>query len=137
MAARENATSQESVHELQDLIKKIAMTEKVEESHEFANQIQHEVHARLAKAAVAQRDRGVKKAPFVVLIGANMPSVLAEISFLTNPRDERALKRPEHRQKIAQALYEGILRYVNTLGGAKVAQQADAQRSSPPVVSNF
>ncbi len=137
VAARENATSQESVHELQDLIKKIAMTEKVEESHEFANQIQHEVHARLAKAAVAQRDRGVKKAPFVVLIGANMPSVLAEISFLTNPRDERALKRPEHRQKIAQALYEGILRYVNTLGGAKVAQQADAQRSSPPVVSNF
>jgi N-acetylmuramoyl-L-alanine amidase len=66
-------------------------------------------------------NRGVKKAPFIVLIGANMPSVLAEISFVSNPRDERRLKTPEHRQKIAESLYRGISRYVNGLSGLKVA----------------
>jgi N-acetylmuramoyl-L-alanine amidase len=124
VAARENATSEESVHELQDLIKKIVMTEKLEESHEFAMQVQREVHGRLSKTRGHQRDRGVKKAPFVVLIGANMPSVLAEISFLTNPRDERLLKRSDHRQKIALGLYQGLNRYMNNLGGLKVAQKA-------------
>jgi N-acetylmuramoyl-L-alanine amidase len=126
VAARENATSQQSVHELRDLIKKIALTEKVEESRDFATDVQREVHARLVKASGKQKDRGVKKAPFVVLIGANMPSVLAEISFLTNPKDERLLKQPDYLQKIAQALYEGVIHYVNNLGGVRVAQ---AERS--------
>jgi len=121
VAARENATSQQSVHELRDLIKKIALTEKVEESRDFASEVQHEVHSRLVKASGKQKDRGVKKAPFVVLIGANMPSILAEISFLTNPKDERLLKEPEYLQKIAQALDEGIIHYVNNLGGVRVA----------------
>ena len=66
-------------------------------------------------------DRGVKKAPFVVLIGANMPSVLSEISFLSNPQEEKLLKTPEHRQKIAEALYSGIVNYVETLSVVKVA----------------
>jgi N-acetylmuramoyl-L-alanine amidase len=130
VAARENATTQESVHELQDLIKKIALTEKIEESQDFATQIQREIYSRLRRFSGEQKNRGVKKAPFVVLIGANMPSVLAEISFLTNPQDERLLKRPEHRARIADALYLGIARYVSNLGGVKVAEQA--QRSSPP-----
>ncbi len=130
VAARENATSQEGVHQLQDLIKKIALTEKIQESHEFAKQVQREVCARLVIAGGGQENRGVKKAPFVVLIGANMPSILAEISFLTNPRDERLLKRADYRQKIAVALYRGIARYVNNLGGERVAQQVSAQQSS-------
>ena len=92
------------------------MTEKIEESHDFARQVQREVYTRVTKVSGAQRDRGIKKAPFVVLIGANMPSVLAEISFLTNPRDERLLKRSDYREKIAYALYEGILGYVKNLG---------------------
>ena len=66
----------------------------------------------------------MKKAPFVVLIGANMPSVLAEISFLTNPRDEKSLRRSDYRQKIAEALCQGILDYVNNLSGVKVVQRA-------------
>lgn len=129
VAARENATSQESVHQLRDLIKQIALTEKIEESREFATQVEHEMHDRLAKAGAKQKDRGVKKAPFVVLIGANMPSVLAEISFLSNPKDERLLKQPDYRQKIAQALYQGILRYVNNLGGVRVAEQPHSAKS--------
>ena len=120
VAARENAVSENSIHELQDLVKKIALREKIEESREFAGEVQRAIHAGLAKGATMP-NRGVKKAPFIVLIGANMPSVLAEISFVSNPRDERRLKTPEHRQKIAESLYRGISRYVNGLSGLKVA----------------
>ena len=123
VAARENATSQESVHQLQDLIKKIALTEKIEESQDFATQVQREVYLRLKKITGAQKDRGIKKAPFVVLIGANMPSVLAEISFLTNPRDEKLLKKSDHRAQIADALCNGVAHYVGSLGGVKVARE--------------
>ena len=130
VAARENATSQESVHELQDLIKKIAMTEKIAESEEFARKLQKEVYRRTTQLSGNQRDRGVKKAPFVVLIGANMPSVLAEISFLTNPRDEKSLRRSDYRQKIAEALYQGILDYVNNLSGVKVVQRAASDKTA-------
>ena len=130
VAARENATSQEAVHQLQDLIKKIAMTEKIEESQDFARQVQREVYSRVTKVSGAQRDRGTKKAPFVVLIGANMPSVLAEISFLTNPRDERLMKRSDYREKVAYALYEGILDYVKNLGEVKTAQRLASDQSS-------
>ena len=132
VAARENATTQESVHELQNLVKKIALNEKIEESQDFAGQIQREVFKQLRKATGKQKDRGVKKAPFVVLIGANMPSVLAEISFLTNPQDERLLKKSGHRQQIAEALHRGISQYVNSLGGVKVAQQTGTTATAAP-----
>ena len=130
VAARENASSQEAVHQLQDLIKKIAMTEKIEESQDFASQVQRQVYTQVTKASGAQRDRGIKKAPFVVLIGANMPSVLAEISFLTNPKDEKLLRRPDYREKIAEALYEGILDYLKTLGEVKSVQRVAADQTS-------
>jgi len=137
VAARENATSQEAVHQLQDLIKKIAMTEKIEESQDFARQVQREVYTRVTKVSGAQRDRGTKKAPFVVLIGANMPSVLAEISFLTNPHDERLLKRPDYREKIAYALYEGILDYVKNLGGVRTVQRVASDQTSAAARPDF
>lgn len=137
VAARENATSQEGVHELQDMIKKIALTEKIEESQEFAQVVQREVYMRVTKAGGAQRDRGTKKAPFVVLIGANMPSVLAEISFLSNPRDEHSLRRSDYRQKIAYALYEGIVDYVKNLGQMSTAQRLASDETSHASRADF
>ncbi len=134
LAGRENATSQESVHQLQDLIKKIALTEKIEESQDFATQVQREVHTQLKKLTGEQKNRGVKKAPFVVLIGANMPSILAEISFLTNPKDEKLLKKSDHRNHIAEALHRGISRYADNLGGVKVTEQA---ANSPGTKTNL
>ncbi len=124
VAARENAVSEKSVHELGDLVKKIALKEKVEESREFAADVQHSLYQGLAGRDTAMRDRGVKKAPFIVLIGANMPSILAEIAFVSNPSDERKLQTPEYRQKIAEALYKGVARYINGLSGIKVASKA-------------
>jgi N-acetylmuramoyl-L-alanine amidase len=125
VAARENAASDKSIHELQDLVKKIALKEKIEESREFASDVQQSLHSGLAAKSPGIRDRGVKKAPFVVLIGANMPSILAEISFISNPGDEKRLKGPEYRQRIAESLYRGISRYVNGLGGVKVATRLE------------
>jgi N-acetylmuramoyl-L-alanine amidase len=123
VAARENAVSESSVHELGDLVKKIALKEKVEESREFATDVEHSLYQGLAGKDKNLRDRGVKKAPFIVLIGANMPSILAEISFVSNPGDERKLETPEYRQKIAESLYKGIARYINGLSGVKVASK--------------
>jgi N-acetylmuramoyl-L-alanine amidase len=125
VAARENAASDKSIHELQDLVKKIALKEKIEESREFASDVQQSLHSGLAAKNPGVRDRGVKKAPFVVLIGANMPSILAEISFISNPGDEKRLRGPEYRQRIAESLYRGISRYVNGLGGVKVATRLE------------
>jgi len=125
VAARENAASDKSIHELQDLVKKIALKEKIEESREFASDVQQSLHSGLAVKTSGMRDRGVKKAPFVVLIGANMPSILAEISFLSNPGDEKRLKTPDYRQRIAESLFRGISRYVNGLGGVRVASRIE------------
>ncbi len=121
VAARENAVSETSIHELQDLVKKIALKEKIEESREFATDVEQCLHTGLATKNPGIRDRGVKKAPFIVLIGANMPSILAEISFVSNPTDEKKLQTPEYRQKIAESLYRGITKYVNGLSGIKMA----------------
>jgi N-acetylmuramoyl-L-alanine amidase len=125
VAARENAVSEKTIYELQDLVKKIALKEKIEESREFAGDVQESLHSGLAVKSPAIRNRGVKKAPFIVLIGANMPSILAEISFVSNPTDEHRLATGEYRQRIAESLYRGISKYVNGLSGVKVASKMD------------
>ena len=121
VAARENAVSETSVHDLQDLVKKIALKEKIEESREFAVTVQKSLYTGESSKNSGIKDRGVKKAPFIVLIGANMPSILAEISFVSNPTDERKLRTPEYRQRIAESLYRGVTRYAQGLSGVKVA----------------
>ena len=97
-AARENAVSDQSIHQLSDLVKKIALKDKIEESREFASDVEASLYGGLQKGNAGLKDRGVKKAPFVVLIGANMPSILAEISFVTNAKDARQLQEPEYRR---------------------------------------
>jgi N-acetylmuramoyl-L-alanine amidase len=122
VAARENAVSNESIHELSDLVKKITLKDKIDESREFAADVQKSLYGDLEDGNPGLRDRGVKKAPFVVLIGANMPSILAEISFLTNSDDARELRQPAYRQRIAESLYRGVSRYISGLSGVRLAQ---------------
>ncbi len=122
IAARENAGSSRTVHDLKDLVQKIALHEKIEESRQFAARIQASLHAASLKANPRSRDRGVRKAPFVVLIGASMPSVLAEIGFVTNPKDEALFRKTDYRQKVAEGLYQGLSRYAGTLSQFQVAQ---------------
>jgi len=115
VASRENATANESIHDLDDIVKKIARSEKIDESREFASDIQDSLSKRIQKQYKPVKDRGVRKAPFVVLIGADMPSILTEISFLSNPADEQLLKKPEHRQRVAEGLYQGVADYLQSL----------------------
>ncbi|HSA91864.1 MAG TPA: N-acetylmuramoyl-L-alanine amidase [Terriglobales bacterium] len=124
VAARENAVSEASIHELQDLVKKITLTEKIEESREFAAAVQQSL-ALQAKKNAGMRSRGVKKAPFVVLIGANMPSILAEVSFLSNPTDEKNLNKSQYRQRLAEALLHGVSTYAEGLSGVKLASKSN------------
>jgi N-acetylmuramoyl-L-alanine amidase len=122
VAARENAVSGESIHELSDLVKKITLKDKIDESREFAADVQKSLYTDLEEGNPGLRDRGIKKAPFVVLIGANMPSILAEISFLTNSDDARQLQQPAYRQRIAESLYRGVSSYISGLSGVRLAQ---------------
>jgi N-acetylmuramoyl-L-alanine amidase len=115
VAARENASSDQGIHDLEDLVKKIARNEKIDESKEFAEDIQDSLAKRMQKTSKTVKDRGVRKAPFVVLIGADMPSILTEISFLSNPADEKLLKQPEYRQRVAEGLYQGVASYLQNL----------------------
>ena len=124
VASRENAPANKSIFELGELVKKIALKDKLDESREFAMRVQSSLAGAWVTANDTSHNRGVKKAPFVVLIGASMPSVLAEIGFVTNPHDEVLLKKTEFRQKIAEALYQGVAKYAATLSKMDVAQRA-------------
>ncbi len=130
VAARENAVSDQSIHQLSDLVKKITLQDKIAESREFAGDVESSLYSGLEAGNAGLKDRGVKKAPFVVLIGANMPSILAEISFLTNPDDAHELRDPEYKQRIAEALYRGVAKYVGSLSGVRLAQ-AGASPAAP------
>ena len=127
VAARENATSGQTMGSLPDLVKAIALNNKLDESRDFATMIQHAMYTDLREKNADVKDLGVKQAPFAVLIGASMPSVLAEVSFLTNPRDARYLKRGSYQQQIAEALLSGILRYQHALKSVRTADNQDGQ----------
>ena len=129
MAARENATAERSVSDLKDLVQQIMLRDKVDESRELALKVQSSLFGLSAKANAAARNRGVKKAPFVVLIGASMPAALAEIGFITNSKDEAMFRKPEHRQKIAESLYQGIAQYADSLSHFQVAKGSRAPLS--------
>jgi N-acetylmuramoyl-L-alanine amidase len=115
VAARENSASNRDMNQLPDLIKAITLNNKLDESRDLANIVQQSLVATLRKTNKEVRSRGVKKAPFVVLIGAAMPSVLAEISFVSNRQELSLLKTPAYRQKIAESLHAAITKYRRAL----------------------
>jgi N-acetylmuramoyl-L-alanine amidase len=123
VAARENATAEQTVGDLQDLVKKIALKEKIGESREFAARVQQSQLSAASRNGSRARDRGVRKAPFIVLIGAQMPSILTEVGFLSNRNEENQLKKPEQRQRIAEGIYRGIAAYISALNPYSVARQ--------------
>ena len=115
VAARENAASGQTMGALPDFLKAIALSNKLDESKDFATQVQRAMLDRLKASNRTVKDLGVKQAPFVVLIGAAMPSVLAEISFVTNPAEAKLLKGNVYRQRIAEALFNAIRKYQASL----------------------
>jgi N-acetylmuramoyl-L-alanine amidase len=115
IAARENAGGSRTMRNLPDIVRAIALNNKIDESRDFAAMVQTALYTRLQKSNRAVRNLGVKQAPFMVLVGATMPSILAEISFITNRQEATLLKTDKYKQQIAEALLAGILRYQQAL----------------------
>jgi N-acetylmuramoyl-L-alanine amidase len=115
VAARENAGAARNMRHLPEIVKAIALNNKIDESRDFAAAVQRALHADMRKVNKDVRNLGVKQAPFMVLIGATMPSILAEISFLTNKQDATFLKTEKYRQQIAEALLAGVMKYQQSL----------------------
>lgn len=115
VAARENSASERTMNSLTDIVKAIALNNKLDESKDLAGLVQQAMAKRLKPTNKSLKDLGVKQAPFVVLIGAMMPSVLAEVSFVTNRREAQLLRTETYRQRIADALADALVRYKRTL----------------------
>jgi N-acetylmuramoyl-L-alanine amidase len=115
VAARENSASERAMHNLPDIIKAIALNNKLDESKDLAGIVQEAMITRLRRSNKGIRNLGVKKAPFVVLIGAGMPSVLAEISFLTNRQEAQLLRTSNYKQRIAESLHDAVMKYRKAL----------------------
>jgi N-acetylmuramoyl-L-alanine amidase len=117
IAARENATSTKNISQMKEIITKIVRNSKIVESKELAEKIQLNLVKTLSTRYKDVKDLGVKGGPFWVLIGVdNVPSILVEISHLSNITEEARLRSPEYRQQVAQGIYEGILDYLRSLG---------------------
>jgi N-acetylmuramoyl-L-alanine amidase len=124
VAARENSSHAGEMHKLPDIIRAITLNSKLDESRDLAGMVQEALVSRLRRSSKAVQNRGVKKAPFVVLIGAEMPSVLAEVSFMSNRQELQLLKTAAYKNRIADALHAAVLRYRRSLkGAAAVAAQ--------------
>jgi len=132
IAARENALSNYSVQQLSEMVHKITLKEKIEQSRRFAVDVDEGLFAGLKQGNPGLRDRGAKRAPFVVLIGAQMPSVLAEISFLTNPQDAGKLAQPAYRQRIAASLAAGVEQYLKSLKPAPPPAKPESRAEAKP-----
>lgn len=126
LAARENVGGLATMNHLDGLLQAIASNSKVDESREFAQTVQQTMLRTLRTVDSEIPDLGVKQAPFLVLIGARMPSILVEVSFLTNTNDATLLSSDAYRDQIVDALFAGILQYQRSLGTEPVVALADA-----------
>jgi len=111
VAARENATNNISRSEMESVLKDYLLSAKIEESAQLAKDVQKSVVKKVSGKYKPIRDRGVEKAPFVVLIGADIPSILVETSFITNPREEKRLRSKDYINRIADGIYAGIEKF--------------------------
>jgi N-acetylmuramoyl-L-alanine amidase/type II secretory pathway predicted ATPase ExeA len=131
LAARENALGGLSLHDLPELIQKITRNEEISESRQLAIDVQQALAGRLELVSRSETNRGVKRAPFVVLTGAKMPAVLSEISFLSNAKDERLLLQSSQRERIAEGLYSGVAAYLDSLNSLPHAPQELVSENGP------
>ncbi len=116
IAARENATSTKNISEMKNIIQAIVRNSKIQESKELAEKIHGSLLKALAAKYGAMNSLGVKGGPFWVLIGGEMPSMLVEISHLSNAQEEARLKTAAYRAVVVQGVYEGIMEYIRSLG---------------------
>jgi N-acetylmuramoyl-L-alanine amidase len=115
-AAAENSASTKNMGHMKDIIQKIVQNSKIYESRDLAERIQKDLLKSLSLVNPDVKNLGVKGGPFYVLIGSEMPSVLVEISHLSNPAEEARLKTERYRELAARGIYGGIMDYIHSLG---------------------
>jgi N-acetylmuramoyl-L-alanine amidase len=115
VAARENAGAARGMNHLPEMVRAIALNNKLDESRDLAKMVQATLASRLQAHNEHIKDLGVKQAPFVVLIGASMPSVLAEVAFISHQDEAALLRTGSYRQEIAESLFEAVQQYQQTL----------------------
>jgi len=111
VAARENATSSHNISDLQDILSDLMQNSKIHESSILAEYVQKKLSTGLG-SRYSTKDLGVKQAPFYVLIGAEMPAILAEISFISNPKEAERLRQDAYLDEIASQIAAGVAGYV-------------------------
>jgi len=116
LAASENATSSKRIGDMKTVLQKIVQNSKILESRDLAELIQKNLVKALSSDLPAIKNLGVKGGPFWVLIGGEMPSVLVEVSHLSNAKEEAKLKTKKYRELAAQGIYNGIMEYIRSLG---------------------
>jgi N-acetylmuramoyl-L-alanine amidase len=116
VAAQENAMSSKSIADMRSILDQILQNSKIVESKLLAQYIQESMVGNLKTKFTGIENLGVKKAPFYVLLGAQMPSALVEVSFLSSNDEARRLAMPAYRQAIAAGLYLGIINFIQSLG---------------------
>ncbi|MBI5233468.1 MAG: N-acetylmuramoyl-L-alanine amidase [Deltaproteobacteria bacterium] len=116
LAARENSATAEATDDLQFILMDLIKTANRNESSRLANEIQHSLVASLRKKHDDVKSNGVKGAPFFVLVRTKMPSVLVEVSFISNPVEEKRLNKDYYLDLIVDGIKEGVLKYINSQG---------------------
>jgi N-acetylmuramoyl-L-alanine amidase len=132
IASRENAGSQKNIRDLEDLLKQIALGDYNEESGDLAHVVQESLYLQMKTDRSVIRNRGVKKAPFIVLINLNMPGILTEVGFISNPTDETYFKDKSGQEKTAEALYQGVQKYLQSLGTVSAYEGNTSLNASSP-----
>ncbi|MGB5985350.1 MAG: N-acetylmuramoyl-L-alanine amidase, partial [Desulfobacterales bacterium] len=113
VAARENATSTNNISDLQTILTDLMQNAKINESSKLAAYVQGATYSHLGKQFSSIKSKGVKQAPFYVLLGAQMPSILVETAFISNPRECKRLMDPQYQEVLCEGIVRGVKRYIN------------------------
>jgi N-acetylmuramoyl-L-alanine amidase len=129
LAARENGVSGYSVSDMRRLLEGVYADARRDESHELATTVQKKLYESLRRDDAGLENWGVKRAPFLVLVATDMPAVLAEVGCISNDRESAMLRRPEYRQKIANALFDGIRAYAGMPPAEKMGEKKGSEQN--------
>ena len=112
VAARENATSAKNISDLETILSDLMQNAKINESSRLATYVQKALYKGMKKKYSKIKSKGVKQAPFYVLLGAQMPAILVETSFISNPRECRRLSNAKYQENLCNSIVDGIKRYI-------------------------
>jgi N-acetylmuramoyl-L-alanine amidase len=132
VAARENATSTKNISDLETILSDLMQNAKINESSRLAVYVQKSMYRHLRKHYSRIKSKGVKQAPFYVLIGAQMPAILIETSFISNPRECKRLNNTAYQDQMSEAIVEGIKEYIK-----ETKPTAFMERNPNPIANRY